>query len=74
MQLTKSVAVTWAPDNIQGDAVLPGWVDTNLMRHRRKAISGLDERVLADTTAGYGDAWTIASNCMSIWCNAPLRT
>ncbi len=53
MQLTKSVAVTWAPDNIQGNAVLPGWVDTDLMRHGHKAISGLDNRVLADTAAGY---------------------
>ena len=47
VQLTKSLAVTWAPDNIQVNAVLPGWVDTDLTRRGRKEIPGLDERVLA---------------------------
>jgi 2-deoxy-D-gluconate 3-dehydrogenase len=52
VQLTKSLAVTWAPDNIQVNAVLPGWVDTDLTRRGRKEIPGLDERVLAGTPAG----------------------
>jgi len=52
VQLTKSLAVTWAPDNIQVNAVLPGWVDTELTRRGRKEIPGLDERVLAGTPAG----------------------
>jgi 2-deoxy-D-gluconate 3-dehydrogenase len=30
VQLTKSLAVAWAPDNIQVNAVLPGWFITNL--------------------------------------------
>ena len=29
-QLTKSLAVAWAKDNIQVNAILPGWVDTTL--------------------------------------------
>jgi 2-deoxy-D-gluconate 3-dehydrogenase len=51
VQLTKSLAVAWAPDNIQVNAVLPGWVDTELTRRARKDIPGLHERVLANTPA-----------------------
>src|ERR1017187_6624010 len=29
VQLTKSLASAWAKDNIQGNAVLPGWIDTD---------------------------------------------
>lgn len=52
VQLTKSLAVTWAADNIQVNAVLPGWVDTELTRRGRKEIAGLEGRVLAGTPAG----------------------
>jgi 2-deoxy-D-gluconate 3-dehydrogenase len=52
VQLTKSLAVAWARDNIQVNAVLPGWVDTDLTRRGRKEIPGLEERVLAGTPAG----------------------
>src|SRR6185295_6961725 len=56
VQLTKSLAVAWAPDNIQVNAVLPGWADTDLTRRARKDIPGLEERVLAGTPAGrWGD-------------------
>ena len=52
VQLTKSLAVAWARDNIQVNAVLPGWVDTDLTRQARKELQGLHERVLAGTPAG----------------------
>jgi len=52
VQLTKSLAVAWAKENIQVNAVLPGWIDTDLTRHARKEVSGLEERVLARTPAG----------------------
>ena len=28
--MTKALAVAWAPDNIQVNAILPGWIDTDL--------------------------------------------
>src|SRR5262245_41679551 len=47
VQLTKSLAVAWAGDNIQVNAVLPGWVYTDLTRQARSQLPGLTERVLA---------------------------
>ena len=52
VQLSKSLAVAWAPDNIQVNAVLPGWIDTDLTRDARREVAGLNERVLARTPAG----------------------
>lgn len=52
VQLTKSLAVAWAPDNIQVNAILPGWIDTELTRRARVEVPGLNERVLARTPAG----------------------
>ena len=52
VQLTKSLAVAWAVDNIQVNAVLPGWIDTELTSDARQQVAGLHERVLARTPAG----------------------
>jgi 2-dehydro-3-deoxy-D-gluconate 5-dehydrogenase len=52
VQLTKSLAVAWATDNIQVNAVLPGWIDTALTARARQQVAGLNERVLARTPAG----------------------
>jgi 2-deoxy-D-gluconate 3-dehydrogenase len=52
VQLTKSLAAAWAGDNIQVNAVLPGWIDTELTRDARQEVAGLHERVLARTPAG----------------------
>lgn len=52
VQLTRSLATAWAADNIQANAVLPGWIDTNLTRKAREQVQGLHERVLARTPAG----------------------
>ena len=52
VQLTKSLAVAWAADNIQVNAVLPGWVDTDLTRNARQVIAGLNESVLARSPSG----------------------
>ncbi|MDI3560333.1 SDR family NAD(P)-dependent oxidoreductase [Bradyrhizobium sp. Arg816] len=53
---TRACANAWAPDNIQVNAILPGWIDTDLTRGARQQVSGLHERVLARTPAGrWGD-------------------
>jgi 2-deoxy-D-gluconate 3-dehydrogenase len=52
VQLTKSLAVAWASDNIQVNAVLPGWIDTDLTRQARQQVPGLNERVLARSPSG----------------------
>ena len=46
VQMTKSLATAWAADNIQVNAVLPGWIDTELTRAARQQVDGLHERVL----------------------------
>jgi 2-deoxy-D-gluconate 3-dehydrogenase len=52
VQLTRSLAAAWAKDNIQVNAVLPGWIDTDLTRRAREEVPGLHERVLQRTPAG----------------------
>jgi 2-deoxy-D-gluconate 3-dehydrogenase len=51
VQLTRACATAWAKDNIQVNAVLPGWIDTDLTRDARREVAGLNERVLARTPA-----------------------
>jgi 2-deoxy-D-gluconate 3-dehydrogenase len=57
VQFTRSCAIAWAPDNIQVNAVLPGWIDTDLTKRAREQIAGLHDRVLARTPAArWGEA------------------
>ena len=51
VQFTKSLACAWAADNIQANAVLPGWIDTELTQGARAQVDGLHDRVLARTPA-----------------------
>lgn len=58
VQFTKSLAVSWAADNIQANAILPGWIDTALTIKAREQVPGLNENVLTRTPAkrwGTGD-------------------
>jgi len=48
----KALAAAWAKDNIQVNAVLPGWIDTDHTRRAREQLQGLNERVLSRTPAG----------------------
>ena len=50
--LTRSLACAWAPDKIQVNAILPGWLDTDLTRRARQQIDGLHDHVLSRTPAG----------------------
>jgi 2-dehydro-3-deoxy-D-gluconate 5-dehydrogenase len=51
VQFTRSCAVAWAADNIQANAILPGWIDTDLTRRAREQIDGLHDKVLGRTPA-----------------------
>jgi 2-dehydro-3-deoxy-D-gluconate 5-dehydrogenase len=56
VQMTKALATAWAKDNIQVNAILPGWIDTDLTRGARQQVAGLHDRVLARTPAArWGD-------------------
>jgi 2-deoxy-D-gluconate 3-dehydrogenase len=52
VQMTRSMATAWAKDNIQVNAVLPGWIDTELTQRARQQVAGLHERVENRTPAG----------------------
>jgi 2-dehydro-3-deoxy-D-gluconate 5-dehydrogenase len=52
VQFTRACATAWARDNIQVNAVLPGWIDTDLTTRARREVEGLHDRVLSRTPAG----------------------
>lgn len=51
LQLTYSLAVAWARDNIQVNALLPGWIETAMTTATRKAFPNIDQHVLYRTPA-----------------------
>ncbi len=51
VQMTKALATAWAKDHIQVNAILPGWIDTELTQNARAQVDGLHDRVLARTPA-----------------------
>ncbi len=51
VQLGRCLANAWAQDNIQVNAILPGFIDTDLTRKARKDIPELEERVTTRTPA-----------------------
>jgi 2-dehydro-3-deoxy-D-gluconate 5-dehydrogenase len=52
VQLTRALATACAKDNIQVNAVLPGFIDTDITRVGRAQIPGLQERIEQRTPAG----------------------
>lgn len=52
VQLTRAMAASWAADQIQVNAILPGWIATDLTQAAREQVPGLNERVIARTAAG----------------------
>ncbi len=51
VQMTKALATAWAVDNIQVNAILPGWIDTELTQKAREQVDGLHANVLKRTPA-----------------------
>ena len=52
VQMTRALATAWAPDNIQVNAVLPGWIDTDLTKRARQQVDGLHASVEKRTPEG----------------------
>ena len=60
VQLTRSLASAWAADGIQVNAILPGFIDTDLTRQGRRDVPTLHEHVLKGTPAG---RWGTLKDC-----------
>ena len=52
IQLMKSLAVAWAPDNIQVNAILPGWIATDMIAQAGEALPNAAEWILSRTPMG----------------------
>jgi 2-deoxy-D-gluconate 3-dehydrogenase len=52
VQLTLSLAVAWAADNIQVNAILPGFINSELTLKARKDLPDLNGKVLTRTPSG----------------------
>lgn len=52
VQLTKSLAVSWAPYNVQVNAILPGFIDTPITRGGRQSAPAMFAKVVDRTPAG----------------------
>ena len=52
VQMTRALATAWAKDNIQVNAVLPGWIDTDLTKRARQQVTGLHDSVEKRTPEG----------------------
>lgn len=52
VQYTKSLAVAWARYNVQVNAILPGFIDTDLTRGGRQSAPAMFERIVERTPAG----------------------
>ncbi|MCX7373524.1 MAG: SDR family oxidoreductase [Alphaproteobacteria bacterium] len=49
LQYTKAIATAWATEGITANAVLPGWIDTELTQGARREVGTLHDSVLART-------------------------
>jgi 2-dehydro-3-deoxy-D-gluconate 5-dehydrogenase len=70
VQLTRSLASAWAKDGIQVNAVLPGWIDTDMTVGARQQVAGLNERVLSRTPAGRWGMPSDLAGCAVFLCSA----
>ena len=52
VQLTKSLAAAWARSNIQVNAILPGWITTEMTDDARVSRPGFSDNIVGRTPAG----------------------
>lgn len=66
VQLTKSLAMAWAKDKIQVNAILPGWFVTDLTNQARQDVPEVYNKVVERIAAGrWGEPQDIAGT--AIW-------
>lgn len=51
LQFTRALATAWAIDNIQSNAILPGWIDTDLTKRAKEIRPELHDRIIARVPA-----------------------
>jgi 2-deoxy-D-gluconate 3-dehydrogenase len=51
LQLTRALAVEWAADDIQVNAILPGWISTDIMAPAQHGVPGFDEMIVRRSPA-----------------------
>jgi 2-deoxy-D-gluconate 3-dehydrogenase len=51
LQFTRALATAWAADNIQSNAILPGWIETDLTKRAKEIRPELHDRILARVPA-----------------------
>jgi 2-deoxy-D-gluconate 3-dehydrogenase len=51
LQFTRALATAWAADNIQSNAILPGWIDTDLTKRAKDIRPELHDRILGRVPA-----------------------
>jgi 2-deoxy-D-gluconate 3-dehydrogenase len=52
VQMSRALAVAWGKDNVQSNAILPGWIDTPMSVRTRATLPELHNTVIARTPAG----------------------
>ena len=71
VQFSRSCACAWAPDNIQVNAILPGWIDTDLTKGARQQVALADagERagILLDRIDHFEMGWVMVIPLQQPW-------
>lgn len=61
VQFTKSLAIAWAVENIQVNAIVPGWINTDLSAGAKRARPDIEQAVISRTPSGrWGEPEDIA--------------
>ena len=71
VQLTKTLAVAWAKDNIQVNTILPGWIHTDLTNGIKTNFSQRYDHILSRIPEGrWGEPEDIAGTAVFLASNA----
>jgi 2-deoxy-D-gluconate 3-dehydrogenase len=69
--LTRSLAAAWASDNIQVNAILPGWLVTDIVAEAKEKAPGFSDAIVARTPAGrWGEPSDLAGTAVFLCARA----